>query len=64
MDRAAGDHQEIYRMEWLLQGRGRFFEELGDEVAEIVATTEVHVLKPELHTEPHCYYAGVSKEVR
>ena len=32
---------------------------LGDEVAEIIATTEVHVLKPELHTEPNCYYSGL-----
>jgi Fe-S-cluster-containing dehydrogenase component len=38
--------------------------ELGDEVAEIIATSEVHVLKPELHTEPNCFYAGMSKEVR
>lgn len=30
MDRAAEDHQEIYRMKWLLQGRGRYFEELGE----------------------------------
>ena len=30
MERAAEDHQEIYRMQWLLQGRGRYFEELGE----------------------------------
>ena len=37
---------------------------MGDEVAEIIATTEMHVLKPELHTEPNCYYANWSREVR
>lgn len=37
---------------------------LGDEVAAIIATSEVHLLKPELHTEPNCYYAGHSLEVR
>ncbi len=37
---------------------------LGDEVAQIIATSEVHLLKPELHTEPKCYYLGHSGEVR
>ncbi len=37
---------------------------LHDEVSEIIATTKIHVLKPELHTEPNCFYAGLSKEVR
>jgi len=37
---------------------------LGDEVAEIIATTEVRRLKPELHTEPKCFYMGLSYEVR
>ncbi len=36
----------------------------GDEVSNIVATQPVHVLKPELLTEPNCYYAGSSMEVR
>ena len=37
---------------------------LGDEVARLIATTEVHVLKPELHTQPKCWYANASGEVR
>ena len=37
---------------------------LGDKVAEIVATSKVHVLKPELHTEPKCFYVNASREVR
>ena len=37
---------------------------LGDEVSEIIATKSVHVLKPELLTEPNCYYTGLSKEVK
>lgn len=37
---------------------------LRDRVTEIVATSKVHVLKPELHTEPKCYYLGSSREVR
>lgn len=39
-------------------------EELHDKVAGIVATSQVHVLKPELMTEPNCFYLGSSKEVR
>ena len=35
-----------------------------DEVSAIVATQAVQVLKPELNTEPNCYYMGLSKEVR
>ena len=31
LDRAAGEHQGIYRLDWLLQGRGRFFRELGED---------------------------------
>jgi len=38
-------------------------ENLRDQVAEIIATQEVHVLKPELLTEPNCYYQGLSREV-
>lgn len=34
-----------------------------DEVAEIIATQPVRVLKPELLTEPKCYYLGIGKEV-
>ncbi len=37
---------------------------LHDRVSEIIATSQVHVLKPELMTEPNCYYLGSSKEVR
>jgi len=37
---------------------------LGDEVSEIVARSAVHLLKPELRTEPNCLYMGLSKEVR
>ena len=37
---------------------------LGDEVSEIISTHMVRVLKPELYTEPNCYYVGMSKEVR
>ena len=36
---------------------------VADEVAEIIATTEVHVLKPELHTKPNCWYANMDGEV-
>jgi Fe-S-cluster-containing dehydrogenase component len=35
-----------------------------DEVFEIIATKPVHVLKPELLTEPNCYYMGFTKEVK
>ncbi len=38
--------------------------DIHDEVSEIIATRAVHVLKPELLTEPNCYYLGSSKEVR
>ncbi len=37
---------------------------LHDEVTEIIATRQVQILKPELRTEPKCYYVGVGKEVR
>ncbi|MBE0566527.1 MAG: 4Fe-4S dicluster domain-containing protein [Krumholzibacteria bacterium] len=37
---------------------------LGDEVAELIATTEVRVLKPELHTQPNCHYANLGGEAR
>lgn len=37
---------------------------LADRVTQIVATSKVHVLKPELHTEPQCFYLGSSHEVR
>lgn len=36
----------------------------GDEVSNIVATSQVRVLKPELHTGAKCYYAGLGMEVR
>lgn len=38
--------------------------ELGNEVAEIIATANIRVLKPELHTEPKCFYVNCSQEVR
>lgn len=34
-----------------------------DKVAQIIATERVQVLKPQLLTEPNCYYLGLSKEV-
>ncbi|MBI5093675.1 MAG: 4Fe-4S dicluster domain-containing protein [Candidatus Hydrogenedentes bacterium] len=37
---------------------------LHDEVSEIIATKQVHVLKPELLTEPNLHYLGLSMEVR
>jgi Fe-S-cluster-containing dehydrogenase component len=37
---------------------------LHDEVSEIVARSHVHVLKPELLTDPNCVYIGLSREVR
>ena len=37
---------------------------VGDKVSDIIATTQVHLLKPELHTEPQCYYVGLTQEVR
>jgi len=39
-------------------------EQPGDEVAEIIAKEKVQVLKPELHTQPNCFYVGSSREVR
>ena len=36
---------------------------VGDKVAELAQTSHVMVLKPELLTEPKCYYIGLSKEV-
>jgi len=38
--------------------------QVGDKVAEIIATERVQVLQPELLTEPNCYYLGLSKEAR
>ncbi|MHC4598641.1 MAG: 4Fe-4S dicluster domain-containing protein [Planctomycetota bacterium] len=35
-----------------------------DPVAKILATEQVSVLRPELLTEPNCYYMGLSMEVR
>lgn len=37
---------------------------LQDRVSEIIATSQVSILKPELMTEPNCFYLGSSKEVR
>ncbi len=37
---------------------------VGDEVANIIATSTIRVLKPELHTEPQCFYVNCSQEVR
>jgi Fe-S-cluster-containing dehydrogenase component len=36
----------------------------GDPVVEMVATMQVRKLKPELLTEPNCYYLGMGQEVR
>ncbi len=36
---------------------------VGDKVFEMMRTRPVMVLKPELLTEPKCYYIGLSKEV-
>jgi len=36
----------------------------GDAVSEMIATQPAHVLKPELLTQPNCYYLGSSSEVR
>lgn len=38
--------------------------QVGDKVAEIIATERVQVLQPELLTEPNCYYLGLSREAR
>jgi Fe-S-cluster-containing dehydrogenase component len=47
-------------------GARRFGDKLlpGDEVTKTISTHQVHVLKPELLTGPHCYYQGMSMEVR
>jgi len=37
---------------------------LGDEVTEIVATQKVRILKPELLTDPNCFYLNMDMEVR
>lgn len=37
---------------------------IGDAVSELIATKQVHVLKPEMLTEPNCFYMGMSQEVR
>jgi len=36
----------------------------GDKVMEIISTKSIRVLKPELLTEPNCYYLNLSMEVR
>lgn len=38
--------------------------DIHDEVSEIIATREVSILKPEMNTDPNCYYIGAGKEVR
>jgi tetrathionate reductase subunit B len=47
-------------------GARRFgdMEDPDDEVAKAVATQQVRVLKPELRTEPNCYYLGLGMEVQ
>ncbi len=37
---------------------------LGDEVTQIIASSNIRVLKAELHTEPKCFYINCSQEVR
>ncbi len=38
--------------------------QVGDKVAEIIATQRVQILQPELLTDPNCYYLGLTKEAR
>lgn len=38
--------------------------QVGDKVAEIIATERVAVLQPELLTEPNCFYLGLTREAR
>lgn len=38
--------------------------QVGDKVAEIIATERVQILQPQLLTEPNCYYLGLSREAR
>ena len=37
---------------------------IDDKVSDIIATKAIDILKPELLTEPNCYYVGFSKEIR
>jgi hypothetical protein len=37
LGRAAEDHQELYRLDWILKGRQRYFEELGEATASPAA---------------------------
>ena len=38
--------------------------QVGDRIAEIIATERVQILQPELLTKPNCYYLGLTKEAR
>ncbi len=38
--------------------------QVGDKVAELIATQATHVLQPQLLTEPNCFYLGLTGEVR
>ncbi|MFQ5804974.1 MAG: 4Fe-4S dicluster domain-containing protein [Phycisphaerae bacterium] len=38
--------------------------QVGDKVAEIIATERVQVLQPELLTEPNCFYQGLTRGAR
>ncbi|MCP4247082.1 MAG: 4Fe-4S dicluster domain-containing protein [bacterium] len=38
--------------------------QVGDAVAQIIATERVQILQPELLTMPNCYYLGLTKEAR
>ena len=38
--------------------------QIGDRVAQIIATERIQVLQPQLLTEPNCYYLGLSREAR
>lgn len=38
--------------------------QMGDKVAEIIATQSVRILQPELLTQPNCFYLGLTGEAR
>lgn len=38
--------------------------QVGDRIAEIIATERVQILQPQLLTKPNCYYLGLTKEAR
>ena len=38
--------------------------EEGSELKELISQVSVNVLKPELNTEPFCFYIGMDRAVR